>query len=265
MIPKSFSLSNTQLHPLQYPIPRLGLVIPPTMPHRPGEMCERCRKHIHPQTALARALPSSHSLLPCASCLPPGDILLTCGGCKLTRYCGKACQKAHRPLHKESCEDNIRIKQCARSFGLETGAMYASFSQWCEDNGPAFATAAFGALGIYSSSDLQNAYDNILYLVVQTDSQKDTSNKLRFTHSILLARKESRQAVHNANDTSMGSPETVDRRLLSPSTSVMRVILQNTNLPPPVSAYTLTFVAVDHARYPKRNPKWFEQLKNNVK
>jgi len=234
------------------------------MPHRPGEICERCRKHIHPQTALAA---SSHSLPPCASCLPLGDILLTCGGCKLTRYCGKACQKAHRPVHRKCCEDNIRVKQCARSFGLETEAMYTSFTQWCEDNAPVFATAAFGALEIYSSLDRQKAYDYVLHLVVKTDSLNDTSNKLRFTHSISLARKESRQAVHNANDISMGSPETVDRCLLSPSTSVMRVILRNINLPPSVSMYTLTFITDNHetAKYPKRNPEWFEHLKIGIK
>ena len=55
------------------------------MPHRPGEICEKCQKHIHPQTAAPNSI--SHPLPPCATCLPPGVILLTCGGCKLTRYC----------------------------------------------------------------------------------------------------------------------------------------------------------------------------------
>lgn len=68
---------------------------------------------------------------------------------------GKACQKAHRPLHKASCEINIKIKQCARSYGPETEAMYASFAQWCEDNALAFSAAASSALGI--SLDRQNA------------------------------------------------------------------------------------------------------------
>ena len=54
------------------------------MSHRPGEICERCHKHIHPQTVASTE--STHSLPACASCLPPGVILLTCGGCKLTHY-----------------------------------------------------------------------------------------------------------------------------------------------------------------------------------
>ena len=79
----------------RYPSPTIGLArtaphpsagpVYNTMPHRPGEICERCHRHIHPQTAASTE--SSHSLPACASCLPLGDILLTCGGCKLTRYC----------------------------------------------------------------------------------------------------------------------------------------------------------------------------------
>ena len=160
-------ISDSDYHLLFHPTGPLS-----TMPHRPGEICERCRKHIHPQTATSAE--STHSLPACATCLPLGVILLTCGGCKLTRYCvslvlffeisqvlnyldnkGKPCQKAHRQVHKESCEINMRIKQCARNYGPETEAMYLSFAQWCEDNAPVFSTAAFNALGI--SLDRQNA------------------------------------------------------------------------------------------------------------
>jgi hypothetical protein len=70
---------------------------------------------------------------------------------------GKACQKAHRPVHRADCEHNIRVKECARSFGSEMEAKQASYTQWCENNSPAFARAAFAALGICSRSDKQNA------------------------------------------------------------------------------------------------------------
>jgi len=243
------------------------------MPHRPGELCEKCCKHIHPQTAASfNLIMQTHSASGCAKCLPPGVLLITCGGCKLTRYCGKACQKAHRPVHKESCDIEIRIKQCARSYGPETEAMHTSFTQWCEDNSPAFSKAAFSALEI--SLDRQNTYEYILLVFVWTDSRNDdTSNKLRFTHSILTAKKESRKFMHDANDISMGSPEMVDKCILSPSTSVTRVIVQNISLPRELRSYTLTFISDDHhenAKYPKfpvkpTNPKWFELLKNSVK
>jgi len=147
--------------------------------------------------------------------------------------------------------------------------MYTSFAQWCEDNAPAFSTAAFSALEI--SLDRQNAYEYILLVFIQTDSRNDSSNKLKFIHSILLANKESRQFMHDANDISMGGPEKVDKCLLSPSTSVTRVIVLNISLPPDVRSYTLTFVSTgnDHeiTKYLKLepDPKWFERLKNSVK
>ena len=72
-------------HHLSHPTTGRCVIPPSTMPHRPGEICERCHKHIHPQTVASTE--STHSLPACASCLPPGVILLTCGGCKLTRYC----------------------------------------------------------------------------------------------------------------------------------------------------------------------------------
>lgn len=219
------------------------------MPHRVGEICEKCHKHMHPRTVVAFEEPRRHSPEACSSCLPLGAILFTCGGCKLTRYCGKACQIAHRPIHRTDCEDNIRVKHCVRSCGSEIQAKHAAYSQWCENNSPAFATAAFAALGISSPLDRQKAYEYILFVVVSTDSVKDDqSDKLKFTHSILLATKLSRQFVHDNNDITMGSPETVDRVILSPST------------------YTLTWIlGRDSDLYHINHPDWFENLKKGVK
>ncbi|KAL7533437.1 hypothetical protein ACHAWF_004493 [Thalassiosira exigua] len=39
----------------------------------------------------------------CASCGKGGDGLKACTACKLVKYCGVACQKAHRPRHKREC------------------------------------------------------------------------------------------------------------------------------------------------------------------
>ncbi|KAF8816619.1 hypothetical protein BYT27DRAFT_7037451, partial [Phlegmacium glaucopus] len=114
------------------------------------ELCEGCHKHIHPQTV---AFKTSHPLPACNLCLPPGHILLTCGGCKLTRYCGKVCQKGHRAAHKGACEGNIWIKEWAKVYGPEMEAKQASFARWCEDNSQAFGHAAFKALEIFSPLD----------------------------------------------------------------------------------------------------------------
>ena len=39
----------------------------------------------------------------CAACGKGGDGLKECGTCELVRYCGAACQRAHRPQHKMEC------------------------------------------------------------------------------------------------------------------------------------------------------------------
>jgi len=154
-----------------------------------------------------------------------------------------------------------------RSYGSEIQAKHAAYSQWCENNSPVFATAAFAALGISSPLDRQKAYEYILFVVVSTDSVKDDqSDKLKFTHSILLATKLSRQFMHDNNDVSMGSPETVDRIILSPSTSVIRIVLQNMNLPDLIRSYTLTWiVGRDSDLYRINHPDWLENLKKGVK
>ena len=40
----------------------------------------------------------------CAACGKGGDGLKKCGACELVRYCGAACQRAHRPQHKRECK-----------------------------------------------------------------------------------------------------------------------------------------------------------------
>ncbi|KAL7551397.1 hypothetical protein ACHAWF_015521 [Thalassiosira exigua] len=39
----------------------------------------------------------------CASCGDRGDGLKACAACMLVKYCGVACQRAHRPRHKREC------------------------------------------------------------------------------------------------------------------------------------------------------------------
>ena len=44
------------------------------------------------------------TLMMCAECGDTGGHLKTCNGCKLVKYCGAACQMAHRPAHKNDCK-----------------------------------------------------------------------------------------------------------------------------------------------------------------
>jgi len=42
----------------------------------------------------------------CLFCLKEVDGLLGCSRCLTARYCGKACQMKHWPVHKNSCQDS---------------------------------------------------------------------------------------------------------------------------------------------------------------
>ena len=50
------------------------------------------------------ATEASQSLTQCANCSGPGQpSLLSCGACKQTKYCSRACQKSHWKTHKLHC------------------------------------------------------------------------------------------------------------------------------------------------------------------
>ena len=40
----------------------------------------------------------------CENCGAKDVKLSRCGGCKVSRYCGRKCQTTHRPMHREACE-----------------------------------------------------------------------------------------------------------------------------------------------------------------
>ena len=42
----------------------------------------------------------------CAAC-GKGNVVKTCGGCKMVKYCSAACQKSHRPQHKKECAKEL--------------------------------------------------------------------------------------------------------------------------------------------------------------
>ena len=47
---------------------------------------------------------NENEMTTCASCGKGGDNLKKCTACKLVKYCGVACQRAHRPKHKKECQ-----------------------------------------------------------------------------------------------------------------------------------------------------------------
>ena len=75
------------------------------------------------------------------------------------------------------------MKQCARNHGPETEAIYTSFTQWCEDNAPAFSSAAFAALEL--SLDRQNACKSKSLLSGKSLESLNTSSKTN-TYFLLL-------------------------------------------------------------------------------
>ncbi len=52
---------------------------------------------------LAQGESASESLHPCAHCTQPGACQ-RCKRCGVAEYCDRQCQKAHWPVHKETCD-----------------------------------------------------------------------------------------------------------------------------------------------------------------
>ena len=48
--------------------------------------------------------PAGNNSINCAACGREVDRLKACTACKMVKYCNVACQKAHRPEHKEECK-----------------------------------------------------------------------------------------------------------------------------------------------------------------
>lgn len=61
-----------------------------------------------------------------------------------------------------------------------------------------------------------------------------------------------------------GGPEAVEKFLLPSSGSIMKVVLQNITLLPPVNLYILTFNINEKDLYNKYDPNWLKTLKNRV-
>ena len=50
------------------------------------------------------ATPTENAMAQCAACGKGGESLKKCTACKLVKYCGVDCQRAHRPKHKKECK-----------------------------------------------------------------------------------------------------------------------------------------------------------------
>ena len=48
--------------------------------------------------------PTDDTMTQCAACGKGGDSLKKCTACKVVKYCGVDCQRAHRPTHKMECK-----------------------------------------------------------------------------------------------------------------------------------------------------------------
>ena len=72
-------------------------------------------RQISPLPSLQSSGPSSASrslLHMCLQCNQPSSSLMplvTCGACSLAEYCSVECQALHRPLHRNTCSQIVRL------------------------------------------------------------------------------------------------------------------------------------------------------------
>ncbi|KAJ7843911.1 hypothetical protein B0H14DRAFT_2778033, partial [Mycena olivaceomarginata] len=91
------------------------------MPLLPSELCENCGKHSPAVHTIEGGLEGDE----CDQCA----ILKRCGGCALTLYCDKACQKGHRRVHRPFCETEQSLLNIAQLAGR--AKEYENFKTWC--------------------------------------------------------------------------------------------------------------------------------------
>ncbi|KAF8955709.1 hypothetical protein BDZ97DRAFT_2063512 [Flammula alnicola] len=236
------------------------------MPLKPGEMCEHCHKHIHPQSEPSKEIMLAHPPPACQSCLPSNQTLKTCKRCKLVRYCGRDCQKAHWPDHKTACKVHIDLRNEARELGMFVEAKQASFARWCENNVQAFALAALSALGIHSQLDRERLQNYAFLITVDTrDITAAGSKKLTFAHSILMARQVSMREMHLRYDWRFKGGAATLEKMLSHTPGLMRTLVENSTLPVPLDLYTLPMSVGEDYILVEHDPQWLAHLKERVK
>ncbi|KAF8068588.1 hypothetical protein FPV67DRAFT_1081966 [Lyophyllum atratum] len=217
------------------------------MPLRPGERCEHCHKHVHPQSKLlSKDDITVHPPPACDACLSPNDTLKTCSSCKLVRYCGRDCQRAHWPAHKKFCKVNVDLRKDAKELGEVVQAKQASFARWCEDNHQQFAHAALHALGIHSPLDRERLQNYAFLIIIQTrDVTAVGAKKFKFVHSILKASQVSMTEMHLRY--------------------AWRFVRGDTTLPSPaLDLYTVPMEVGDEDLPRSYDPLWLATLKEEV-
>lgn len=95
--------------------------------------------------------------------------LLTCGGCRTSKYCSKDCQKKHwTTVHKLECAGKANTRQKFKNSPASVQVMGKSMKSWSNRAMPAFASLATKLL----PEDNFHALHNVVQLYLRYDESK---------------------------------------------------------------------------------------------
>ncbi|KAI0067039.1 hypothetical protein BV25DRAFT_1820202 [Artomyces pyxidatus] len=222
-----------------------------------GERCANCLKH------------SAYGLHPigerCGQCLPGNATdLPRCTKCKVTSYCSKKCQKAHRSQHEWHCDQNIGIQRRRAAMGDAVVERHSTFQveKWCADNAQDIAFAGVSALELPDDSSRVDTHVFLIYIDVVEHTLPRGGRT--YTRTIRNAHCETRVRVHEMFDSVLGGGHTgyvALERSLAPVPRMMPMLVIDDGLPPPLNMFSIPMIVQEYLAGFEYDPDWLVKLK----
>ncbi|KAF8154502.1 hypothetical protein B0H34DRAFT_716753 [Crassisporium funariophilum] len=229
---------------------------------RTNEHCENCYRH--PKT------PSCSS--GCGVDKHLDEPLKNCAKCRMMKYCGTDCQKAHWAEHKPHCQNQSARNALRKSLGPDFVALEKSFRDWCKDNSKYLVGFAVSALGLHE--DRKARIDSHVFLVgiepvqISYPGQNTTSSRT-IRYIVKSARCATMDEIHLLLDNKWGGTAEEAYAITEVSCShrlgFLRMIVMDSSgvLPVPFDTFTIpTDIAhfSDEFIQTNYNPDWQRDL-----
>ncbi|CAK5266832.1 unnamed protein product [Mycena citricolor] len=195
----------------------------------------------------------------CENCLMGSRDLRRCGGCNITRYCSRECQKSHWKEHKSYCEMNKEIVRKAAGRGSEYTARLKSIGKWSDVWGAVVGTASAHALDI--SAHPENIDQLVLLLHVSyVPRAKPPYTHILYAHTTIPL--DALRVYLSSPPWSLPAPTLKQfEQSLAPRPDMIRVLLVDKEAG---WTYTTPFLVPPNMKPWPRDPNWFHTLKHMV-
>jgi len=225
------------------------------MPPLAGEHCENCLKH------LSKGHLDGQN---CDKCLPTDGVLQRCKGCQTVRYCTKLCQTEHWKTHKPICRLTVNLRQHAESAGVSERK--EALQAWVYKNAQIMAGVGVTALGLHSDRERAETNVFVVYLDFVESTPIDAPRRPRTNYSIRGACCVPLEEVHRRFARRFAGGSATLTRDLTPKPRVLKVLVIDDGLPPPVDMFSSPVViGEDMSRFQNLGSNWLVAFKQIAK